>query len=470
MNVKYTLYFFLLIFFSACRSRKETVEPAGEGVFKPAPAWVTQRPKSISSYIGIGMAEKNTSNSYQVEAKKNALYDLSSEIKVQISSNSVLYTVQNDNKFNESFNSLITMSNSENVEGYEIMDSYENEKQYWVYYTLSKEKYEEQKNQKKQQIIAKAETIIEAAVTDEAANDLSSSLRKKIKAFGILEPYLGEEIKFNSSKTKGIASLLDLSTQIQRQLQSILIKKYEELELKPFQSSYKPIVLNLEINGKTALQNFPFLIKSDNEKTEVKLNSQTNSNGEISIQVNSIQSLNNTIDLSLTPDIEGLVGSDSLGKTGSLLLAQFIQTPSLKVTLKISPVKLYIKVSENNLGKLSETSGIESFLRNYFQSPEFTLVDNQSSADYSMELTSDTKEDISSQTMSNAFNLKLAGLVITANLIKKNSESVYKLQSNAVYGYGNTLITAGINCYSSEKLNLTLYELAFQMKRKMVIY
>ena len=99
-----------------------------------APIWVSSRPNNGFKFVGIGFAEKDKGGNYQMEAKKNALYDLASEIKVDISSNSVLYTIQNNNNFNQNFNSLIKLSNSDNIEGYILVDSYENEKQYWVYY------------------------------------------------------------------------------------------------------------------------------------------------------------------------------------------------------------------------------------------------------------------------------------------------------------------------------------------------
>src|ERR1043165_7908647 len=123
-----------------------------------------------------------------MEAKKNALYDLSSEIKVDISSNSVLYTVQNNSNFNENFNSLIKLSNSDNIEGYSLVDSYENSKQYWVYYQLDKQEYANLKAKKKQQVIAKASNLIVSSFADEKNNDFSSSLKKRIQAFGTLTP------------------------------------------------------------------------------------------------------------------------------------------------------------------------------------------------------------------------------------------------------------------------------------------
>ena len=454
----------------SCKSKKEVQAESITLNFKPAPMWVTQRPKSLSNYIGIGMADKSKGGAYQVEAKKNALYDLSSEIKVQISSNSVLYTVQNDNKFNESFNSLITMSNSEQVEGYEITDSYENEKQYWVYYTLSKEKHEELKSRKKQQIISKAESIIESAVNDETNKDLSSSLRKKIKAFGILEPYLGEEVSFDATKTKGIKNILDLSTQIQRQLQSISLNQVSKPALRPYQSSYDPILINLQISGKDNLQNFPFTISSEDEKIEVQKFTSTNSKGEAFVKLNAIQSLNQQVNLSLKPDIINLVGSDSLGQNGSAIIAQFIQTPSLKFQLDVSPIKIYLSSSEYNLGKIIDTDIAESFFRNYFRSSEFSIVDNKNSADYILEIKTDTKEDISSEILNSTFNLRLASLSINIQLSKSNSDLLHKVQGTDIFGYGNSLSAAGMNAYSAEKLTLTLQELAFQIKRKIVNY
>ena len=468
---RYSSILIVLIFsLFGCKSKQETSTSETVSPYKPAPTWVTQRPKSLSNYIGIGMAEKSSNGSYTMEAKKNALYDLSSEIKVKISSNSVLYTVQNDNKFNESFNSLITMSNSEQVEGYEIVDSYENEKQYWVYYSLSREKYEEQKAKKKQQIVEKAENIIESALNDEQSNDLSSSLRKKIKAFGILEPYLGEEVSFNTSKTKGIKNILDLSTQIQKQLQSITIKPINSLNLKPFQNSYEPVAVTFQINGKGYLQNFPFEVISENDKIEVSENTLTNSSGEASLKLNSVKAYNTQLIVSLKPDIIRLVGSDSMGLNGSQILSQFVQTPSLKIVLNASPIKIFINSSENNLGKPTGSEIIETYFRNYFQGNEFIIVENKNSADYILDLKSDTREDISSETLNGVFNLKLASLFINAQLQKNNSDFLHKIQSSDVFGYGNTLNAAGMNAYQAEKLSLVIQELAFQIKRQMVNY
>ena len=216
----------------SCKSKKEAV--VTEAVEIKVPNWVSSRPNNGFKYVGVGVAEKGKSSNYQMEAKKNALYDLSSEIKVNISSNSVLYTVQNNNNFNENFNSLINLSNTDNIEGYQLIDSYENEKQYWIYYELDKQEYANQKAQKKQQIISKASNLINLSFADEKNKDFSSSLKKRIQAFGVLTPYLSEEITFDAGQTNGIKTVLDLTAIIQQQLQSITLVQQKELPiLKP---------------------------------------------------------------------------------------------------------------------------------------------------------------------------------------------------------------------------------------------
>jgi hypothetical protein len=100
---------------------------------------------------------------------------LSSEIKVDISVNSVLYTVQNNNKFNETFNSMIELSNSDNIEGYELVDSYEMTNNTGIY-ILDKQEYANQ-SLKKQQTITKATNFIASSYIDEQNQDFSACVK-----------------------------------------------------------------------------------------------------------------------------------------------------------------------------------------------------------------------------------------------------------------------------------------------------
>ena len=467
-NISYI--FILFITLVSCKSKKEAV--VTEAVEIKVPNWVSSRPNNGFKYVGVGVAEKGRSSNYQMEAKKNALYDLSSEIKVNISSNSVLYTVQNNNNFNENFNSLINLSNTDNIEGYQLVDSYENEKQYWIYYELDKQEYANQKAQKKQQIISKASNLINLSFADEKNKDFSSSLKKRIQAFGVLTPYLSEEITFDAGQTNGIKTVLDLTAIIQQQLQSITLVQQKELPiLKPYQQTYSPLIYTLELKTKTPLQNFPLLVSSDEEKIKINEKTSTNEKGELQLKVTNVEPLNHTAAFALSPDISSLMGSDSLGRAGITVLKQFIQTPSLKVQAKVNNINIFVSGTEKNFGKPTGLNLIEAIISQKFTGQEVQIVGKPDEADYIIESVAETQEDISSDILESNYKIKLASLGISLQL-KNNAtkEVIYKAQVGELYGYANNLEKAGMNAYKNPKLNTKLSEALFFLKRKIMVY
>ena len=91
------------------------------------PSCVSQRPVNESYYVGVGIAPKaNSTQSYQQAAKKEALNDLISEIKVTVSSNSVLQSLQNNAEFKQQFESQVKITALNEIENYEVVDSWEN--------------------------------------------------------------------------------------------------------------------------------------------------------------------------------------------------------------------------------------------------------------------------------------------------------------------------------------------------------
>jgi len=472
MALKHLTYFFLLlVLVVGCRSKQEVVNLPPQPVEVKAPAWVSSRPNSGLKYVGIGFAEKAKGGNYQLEAKKNALYDLTSEIKVDISSNSVLYTVQNNNNFNESFNSLIKLSNTDNIEGYTLVDAFENEKQYWVYYQLDKQEYADQKARKKQLILTKASNLIAASFADEKNKDFSASLKKRIQAFGVLTPYLSEEINFDPAQTGGLKTVFDLTNLIQQQLQSISVVPQATVPvLKPYQASYVPLSYKLETN-KAPLQNFPLLVTSEEEKISVDENTTTGADGQVQVKVNYVEPLNQYVSFALNPDIVTLMGSDSVGRAGITLLRQFIQTSALKVQANVTNIFVYLSSAEKNLGKATGRSSIETFIRNKFNSAEVQLVDKLQDADFVVEADADTQEDVSSDVLERNYGIKLAALTVNLQLKNRVTGAVlYKTQANDIYGYANSLEKAGLNAYESSRMAAKLGEAIFFLKRKILVY
>jgi hypothetical protein len=467
------LYIALVIVFIGqfVSAQKKNEKQPLEVVEVKVPIWVSNRPSGGFKYIGIGVADKSRNSDYKMEAKKNALYDLASEIKVDISTNSVLYSVSSNNSFDQNFNSMIKLSNSDNIEGYTLVDTYENDKQYWAYYELDKAEYARLKAQKKQNTILKASNLIKASFSDEKNKNFSACLKKRIQAFGVLNPYLNEEIVFDPAKTNGLNNVIDLTNLIQNQLQTISIVQPPVIPIvKPYQPNYSPINFRVNIGNNIGLNDFPFKLDSDDDFLKLDEQSSTNTSGDLQIKLTHVEPQFLLSSITLNPDIEKLTANDSVSKASIGILKQFIQTPALKVQVNIEPVSVFIFSKESNFGKQLPTNMIEQFVQQKFNGAEIKIVDNAKAGDYTIELASDTQTDISDDVLNKYYSLDLAQLTINVALKNNKGEVLYKNVVSEIYGYANGNEKAGINAYSNTKLKTKLSESLFFLKRKMIVY
>lgn len=469
-NFKKSFLFYILMLFVSDAFAQSGKNSASSLEVK-VPNWVSHRPSGSFKYVGIGVADKVRTADFKMEAKKNALYDLASEIKVDISTNSVLHSVSSNNSFDQNFNSLIKLSNSDNIEGYTLVDSYENDKQYWVYYELDKSEYAKRKAQKKQNIITKASQLIALSFDDEKKKNFSASLKKRIQAFGVLNPYLSEEIIFDPAQTNGVKNVFELTNLIQNQLQAISVElPLHTPVVKPYQPVYNPVSFKLNILNAAPLNDFPFKLSNDEDYLKIEEQSTTNVNGQLQLKVNYVEPQFMMSNITINPDIERLTANDSVSKSSIAILKQFIQTPSLKVQINIEPVSLYIVSKENNYGKALQSNMIEQFVQQKFNSIEMKIVDDPKQADYLLDLNANTTPDISSEVLQKSYHLNLAQLNINLSLKNKKGEVIYKNVIADIYGYANNAEKAGLNAYSSSKLKSKLGEALFFAKRKMINY
>ncbi|HPF93435.1 MAG TPA: LPP20 family lipoprotein, partial [Tenuifilaceae bacterium] len=126
MRTKLLTIIGFVLLLGACVGGKKVQGP-------PKPDWVTNRPTSPMYYYGIGAARKSSDVSqYQQAARQNALADMANEISISISSNSVIHAFESNLNFREDFTSTIRAQTQQDLEGYEQVDSWDDENTYWV--------------------------------------------------------------------------------------------------------------------------------------------------------------------------------------------------------------------------------------------------------------------------------------------------------------------------------------------------
>lgn len=176
--------FFLTLFLFSCASSKNIVE---------APSWISERPITSASYIGIASASKYEYPYNAIEiAKENALNSLAREIRVNVSSSSLLTTLQVNHWVEESFESNIKSTVAENLEGYTLVGTFENENEAWVYYQLNKAEYARILENRKRAALGIAYGHYLDAERMVTAGDIPIAIERYLIGLDAMSNYLGE--------------------------------------------------------------------------------------------------------------------------------------------------------------------------------------------------------------------------------------------------------------------------------------
>ncbi|MCF8364303.1 MAG: LPP20 family lipoprotein [Bacteroidales bacterium] len=115
--------------------------------FSQRPSWVELRPVDSSYYIGIVQVNKNSSD-YMKIARQEALQEISNEISTIIISNIDHSISEIGESIRELFSSNVIAYSSNQLEGYELFQKWEDSTECWVYYRLSKSTFEALREEK----------------------------------------------------------------------------------------------------------------------------------------------------------------------------------------------------------------------------------------------------------------------------------------------------------------------------------
>ena len=180
---------FSLFVVGNAQPRKKTMRRYGA-----EPEWVTAKPQGGDYYIGISSAVKQgkSPDAYMAAARQNALADLAAAISTKMETSSTLYTLENTQQFGYNFSNDIKAATTVDLEGYELMGTWEDDNNYWVYYRLSRAVYSSKRAEKKRIAILKARDDVEQAAKMLSSGSGRTALMLYCGALAMLKPYLGE--------------------------------------------------------------------------------------------------------------------------------------------------------------------------------------------------------------------------------------------------------------------------------------
>ena len=442
MKNLFTILIGLLILVS-CKS----VKPQAEQVVRPA--WVEQRPVNGFYYTGIGFVSKSQRPyDYQQIAKKNALDDLLGEIKVNVSSNSILSQYQNNQNFSQQYFSDVKLVASETVENFEVVSSWENKEQYWIYYRLSKSEFEAQRQKKRDEAVSKAISLLMYADALESGTQFVSQFRARVRALVAVQQFLNESVE-GSYRGKQVFLINEIINQLQDQLIHVQIKANpDKLKAIIAKALPEPIQVNVRFGSKSVnekvINGFPLKFSADASGTRATNTAETQSGGNAVFGVSKVSGNQGVQLYKIKADLERLIKVDSIFNSTRQLLMN-LDVPSVSIVVDVQPIKVFINSDELNLGEPLQIKIIEPALKKRLGDLGCSFVKNEANADYKISISTSTKD---LGVMWGSMLQSGIELQIIVEDLAKDSE-LFKDNLQGIKGYQITKERAGIEAYNN---------------------
>lgn len=356
------------------------------------PSWLNQRPIDTESYIGIGFSNKNDNNYIQI-AKNNALNDLSSEININVSGGIFNQIIEKNSEVEENFKSEITTSTKSELEEYEMVDSWSDEERYWVFYKLSKNKYQATKKRKLNSAINQSLDYLDKAKKSENSNQILPALIFYLQALNPLSKYITVpiEISYNGEK---IFILNEIYSSINSIISNIVIRPIsKEIEGKIGKPIENPLKVKIVYKGESDFEipNVPiknYFIQGNGYLTK---SISSDNNGLVEFNVTKIISKEKKQIINSELDLESLTNQDSTSLMFKTILSTFL-LPKTQFILDVSGLTFCIESNERNFGEHIEIPVIAPKIKASLSEKGINFVENNNSADYVLTVNADTKK------------------------------------------------------------------------------
>jgi hypothetical protein len=394
-NVRHLLSGIAIFLLASCASSVSSVNALQNNA--PAkPTWVSSKPVSGRYYVGIGYSQKDRNDNFLQSAKQNALDDMISEIRVQISSVSVLNQLDDNEGFSELYESMIKTTASAEIEDYELIDTWEDGGQYWVYYRLSKEKYRKQQAEKRKNAIDLATDNYVNANNQIAAGEVSSALTLYINGLYTMAPYLGES---NKTVVDGDSILLGnaLYDKIQGTFNGLSITTDQEQYTINRRLS-KDKTINVALRTKSTnkvVGGFPLKARFSAGAGVISPSFTTGGSGQAQMLLSSITSKAAKQSIAITTDIDLLIPQHVDAQQVGLLLSG-LQLPQKELYFQIQKPVVYLESVEKMLGTPAGGLQLSNKIKQILSEEGFSLGRIKDKADLWIEVVADTQEGKSS--------------------------------------------------------------------------
>lgn len=431
-------FIILLLFFTRCSPQ---VQPPDPEAIKPS--WLRTTPYQDGYYTGIGHSIKSGENNYVQSAKKSALDDLVSQIKVQVASTSVLNLIEVDKKLSEQYEQVIQTTVADEIQEFELVDAWEDGDNYWVYYRLSIARYRAIKEEQKRNATILASDYLKKGKDAESQNQRLQAMSFYFQALRSIEKYLGEPIRTNLEGKEVL-----LGNEIYASLQMLLNKvrlsviPSEVIVNRRVNQTEQALMATSEFSDlKKPAAGIPLYASFEKGSGVLHPNFTTNEAGTAKVLISKIDSKALEQTISVKVDIDALSGSAA--SPIFALVAKRLSLPSAYVVLRVQRPVVYLTAEEKSFGLNKTNFQITGRLKNLLVNNGFEFTDNKRDAD----LWFDVKSDAEKGSVTGSIYVTYLTSSIKVMTVKEGKE-IYAATLDRVKGYGLDYDKSSVDAYN----------------------
>jgi outer membrane lipopolysaccharide assembly protein LptE/RlpB len=396
----------------------------------PKPTWLAAKPVQPSYYIGIGHSTKDGSNNYIQTAKKSALEDLVSEIKVNISSTSVLSQIDANKEFHESYEQIIQTTAVDEIEEFEQVEAWEDERNYWVYYRLSKQRYKEIKDQKKRNAVSLGLDFFTKAKQAERNQEPVLALGFYYQGFRAVEKYLDEPVRLEFEGKEIL-----LTNEIISSMQLLLDKI--DLSLNPTeimlnrrlaQNELSVIASVKDKSSKKAIIDLPLAAMFEKGSGDVFPTYKTDAAGLTKILLTKISARDVEQTVAVKVDMMSFAGQGS-SDVYPLIVKKMV-VPKAILLMKVHRPLVYVSSIEKSLGVDKPNQQLTNKIKNYLTNSGFELTNDKSKSELLLDVNADSEKGA----VSGSIYITYVTAVIRVATTKDNKE-IYATTLDRIKGF-----------------------------------
>jgi hypothetical protein len=377
--------FIILLMLQSCGPGNKLSEPV-----TPRPDWVRSRPIVPGYYIGIGWAKKTPNvHQYQQAAKQNAFSDLASEISVSISSNSVLHAFESKLGFKEDFSSTIQARTQEELAGFDIVDTWEDQENYWIYYRLSAIRHREIKDKKREDATRLSSGLFQNAIESRARGQFRTSLVQLISSMEAIKNHFDDPLPVEIGDRQ-----VQLGNEIFNELSSTIsqieiIPLSDQIDIRAGQA-VSPSMLKFNVSSRESgpVADFP-LLAAYSERPIRNNRGRSDRDGNVEFGIDGVRSARSFETFTVTADMTAILTEATTDPMIRRLVSRF-SIPEGSVRINILKPVIMLVCNEQNIGQELVSGTLrESFRKNAMEAG-YLITDNPSGADYIVRITANT--------------------------------------------------------------------------------